>query len=194
MNPSTWLMVGASISLLVVIYAWYAGMVRKRNKAQQALSGIDIQLRKRFDLIPNVLKIAGRFMEHERELMKTVAELRSKAMQVYDKQDPESVEQHLAAAAAVQPALTNIFAAAESYPELRSSENMLAAQHTYTEVEGHLSAARRTYNANVERLNSSIQIFPGSLIAALAGIRVMPFYEESTEAVRQPVSADQYLG
>ncbi|WP_193213654.1 LemA family protein [Luteolibacter marinus] len=194
MNPSGWLWGGALVVVLISVYAWYAGMVRKRNKALQALSGIDIQLRKRFDLIPNVLKIAGRFMEHERDLMKELTELRSRAMEVYDKGDPGSVEKHLAAAAAVQPAMTNIFAAAESYPELRSSDNMLAAQHTYTEVEGHLAAARRTYNATVESLNSSIQIFPGNLIAALAGIKVMPFYEESVGAAKLPVSAGDYLG
>jgi LemA protein len=193
MISSNWFWGALAAVVLIAIYVWYAGLVRKRNKAQQALSGIDIQLRKRFDLIPNVLKIASRFMKHERELLTEISKLRSRAMEGYDKLDPESVRQHLDAAAAAQPAITSIFASAEDYPELRSSETMLTAQQTYTEVEGHLAAARRTYNATVEQLNSSIQIFPGSLIAAMARIKVMPFYEEDTKAARQPVSASKYL-
>ena len=194
MNPSDWLWILAGVFVLLFGFNWYAGMVRKRNKALQALSGIDLQLRKRFDLVPNILKIASRFMEHERELMKEITNLRSQAMEGYDKEDPDSVRSHLEAGVSVQPAMMRIFAAAEAYPDLKSSETMLTAQHTYTEVEGHLAAARRTYNAAVERLNSSIQIFPGGLIAAMAGIKAMPFYEEGTKAASQPVSASKHFG
>lgn len=194
MDSSNWLWGVEVAGFVVVSYVWYAGMVKKRNKAQQALPGSDIHLRKRFDLVPNVLSIARRFMEHEKDLMTEITGLRSRAMVGYDKQDPVGVEKHLDAAAAIQPAMMSIFAAAENYPDLKSSELMLTAQHTYTGVEDHIAAARRTYNATVEKLNSSIQIFPGNLIASIASIRVLPFYKEETKAARPPASATKHLG
>ena len=84
------------------------------------------------------------------------------------------------------------FATAEAYPELRSAEAMTKAQDTYTEVEGHISAARRFYNAAVTDLNNAVEVFPGSVIAGMAGVKPMPFYEVE-EAARAPVNAGDYL-
>lgn len=160
---------------------------------REALSGIDVQMRKRFDLIPNILKIASRFMQHERELMTQITDLRTQALQSYDRGDTESVSSHLQAAGALQPVMTKLFAVAENYPQLKSDQTMVTAQHTYTEVEGHIAAARRAYNAAVNSLNNSVQIFPGSLIAAIAGVKAMPFYEETEAAALQPVDASSFL-
>jgi len=193
MNTTTIILVIVGILALVVGYGWYASLIQKRNKAREALSGIDVQLRKRFDLIPNILKIASRFMQHERELMTQITDLRTQALQTYDRGNAESVSGHLQAAGALQPAMMKLFAVAENYPQLKSDQNMLTAQHTYTEVEGHIAAARRAYNAAVTSLNNSVEIFPGSLIAAIAGVKGMPFYEETEAAARQPVDAAEFL-
>lgn len=180
-------------ALAVLAYGWYVALVRRRNSALEALSSVDVQLQKRHDLLPNILKIANRFMKHERELLSRITELRSQAMKDYRPEDPEEVRQHLDAAGALQGAMFRLFAVAENYPELRSSENMLEAQQTFTEVEGHIAAARRFYNAAVSSLNNAVQIFPGSIIAGIANVTAMPFFEVEDEVIRQPVDADAYL-
>ena len=188
-----WVILGIVVLILIVGYMWYAGLISKRNKAKEALSGIDVQLRKRFDLIPNILKIASRFLEHEKELLTNITDLRAKAMKDYNPGDPNAVKGHLDAAGALQPAMMKLFAVAENYPDLKSDTTMVRAQDTYTEVEGHIAAARRAYNASVTNLNNAVEIFPGSMIARMANVQSMPFYEETEEAARQPVDASDFL-
>jgi len=188
-----WIVLVVAAVALIFGYTWYASLIRKRNRSREALSGIDVQLRKRFNLIPNILKIASRFMQHEKDLMAQITDLRVRAMQSYNPGDAESISSHLQTAGALQPAMMRLFAVAESYPDLKSNQAMLSAQHTYTEVEGHIAAARRAYNAAVTSLNNSVEIFPGSLIAAVAGVNSMPFYEETEEAALQPIDAGSFL-
>ncbi|MGB8622087.1 MAG: LemA family protein [Paracoccaceae bacterium] len=188
------------IILLVVIilimmfgYFWYVALIRRRNRVQEALSSIDVQLRKRHDLLPNVLKMANQFMTHERELLNRVTELRTQAQKPYDPEDKEQVQKHLDAEGALQAGMRRMFAVAENYPELRSSETIVETQQTFRDVEGHIAASRRFYNAAVTDLNTSVQIFPGSMIAGMAGVQEMPFFEIEDEAMRQPVDADAFL-
>lgn len=188
-----WTLIIILLLVLAVGYLWYATLISRRNKALEALSSIDVQLRKRHDLLPNVLKIANQFMTHERDLISKVTELRNQAQQSYDPARRQDVEQHLQAEGALQGGMRQIFAVAENYPELRSSETMVQAQQTFNEVEGHISAARRFYNASVRSLNTAIQIFPGSMIAGIASVDTMPYFEIEDEAVRQPVDADAFL-
>ena len=125
--------------------------------------------------------------------MTQITDLRTQALRAYDRNNTESVSGHLQAAGAIQPAMMKPFAVAENYPQFKSDQNVLTAQQTYTEVEGHIAAARRAYNATVTSLNNSVEIFPGSLIAAIAGVESMPFYEEKEEVARQPVDASEFL-
>lgn len=180
------------IVVLVIGYGWYASIISRRNRALEALSSIDVQLRKRHDLIPNVVKLAGKFMEHEKELLTQLTELRSQAMKDYSPDDPEAVKQHLEAERGLQGAMLKFFAVAENYPDLKSSETIVTAQHTFTEVEGHIAAARRFYNAAVTALNNAVQIFPGSLFAQLAKVQAMPFFEIE-ESAREPVDVNDLL-
>jgi len=175
-------------------YAWYASLIARRNQALEALSSIDVQLRQRHDLVPNVLTLARRFMAHESELLDRLTALRSRAQAPYRPEVPEEVAEHLAAEGALQTGLARLFAVAENYPQLRSSETIVTAQQTYSEVEGHIAAARRFYNSAVTRLNNAIQIFPGSVIANAAGVRPMPFFEIEDEGARAPVDAAAHLG
>lgn len=186
------ILLGLVAVVLIGGYAWYATLISRRNRAREALSSIDVQLRKRHDLVPNVLKIASRFMEHERDLLNEVTEQRARAMADYDKSDPEAVGAHLEAERKLQAGMVRLFATAEAYPELRSAETMVNAQQTYSEVEGHIAAARRFYNASVTDLNNAVEIFPGSVIAGMAGVKPMPFYEIE-ESARAPVDAGAYL-
>jgi len=191
---AVWILLALIVLLILVFYGWYMALIKRRNSALEALSSIDVQLRKRHDLLPNILKIAARFMKHEKELLEQITELRAQAQKDYSPGDPDQVKEHLKAAGALQGSMMRLFAVAENYPDLKSNETMVTAQQTYTEVEGHIAAARRFYNAAVTNLNNSVQIFPGTMIAAMANVQIMPFFEETDEAVRKPVDASEFLG
>lgn len=187
------LLITAIVLAGVVFYAWYVVLIRRRNRAREALSSIDVQLQKRHDLLPNILQLAGQFMTHERDLLSRVTKLRNEAQKTYDPDQPEEVRRHLDAEGGLQSGLRQLFALAENYPELRSSETIVEAQQTFNLVEGHISAARRFYNSAVTVLNNAVQIFPGPLIAGMAGVRAMPFFEIEDEAVRERVDVSDYL-
>ena len=189
---STWFWLIGPV-VLAVGYIWYMTLIRRRNRVQEALSSIDVQLRKRHDLLPNILKLADRFMAHERDLLTRVTELRNQAQKPYDPKRREEVRDHLDTEGSLQAGVRQLFALAENYPELRSSETVVQAQETFNEVEGHIAAARRFYNSAVTELNNAIQIWPGTVIAGMAGVETMPFFEIEDEAVRRPVDADAYL-
>lgn len=173
-------------------YMWYANIVSKKNRAKESLSGIDVQLKKRSDLVPNILKIAKKFMEHEADLLTQITELRTQAAQDYDPTDAQAVKDHLKAAGELSGSMGKLMIAVENYPDLKSDETMIQAMRTYNEVEAQIAAARRFFNASVRALNNSIEIFPGSLLAGFAGATVMPFYE-TDEASRAPVDANDFL-
>ena len=179
--------------LAVILYIWYAKIISRRNTAREALSGIDVQLTKRSELIPNILAIAKKFMEHEKELLEKVTALRSKANAKYDELDPKQVAKHLEDSAALGAQMGKLMISMEAYPDLKSNETMLQAQKSYNEVEAQIAAARRFYNSAVSDLNNSIEIFPGGLLAPLANSRPMPFFEGETSS-REPVDAGKLLG
>jgi len=178
--------------ILLIGYLWYVSLVGKKNGALEALSSIDVQLKKRHDLLPNILKIAKKFMDHEKEVLSHVTQMRNLAHRQYDRTNPSEVNEHLAAEKGLQAAMMQFFAVAENYPELKANENMIRAQETFEEVEGHISAARRFYNASVTALNNAVEIFPGNVIANMANINRMPYFEME-EAEKKPVDASDYL-
>lgn len=189
----TILLIVFAVIICLIGYWLYVRLIRRRNQALEALSSIDVQLRKRHDLIPNALKLANKFMSHERSLLDELTRLRTQAQQPYDASDADAVAGHLNAEGGLQAGMRQLFAVAENYPELHSSETIVQAQQTFNEVEGHIAAARRFYNSAVTQLNNAVQIFPGSVIASLINIKAMPFFEIEDAAMRQPVDADDYL-
>lgn len=186
------IIIGLIILAAIAGYFWYVGIISKRNKAQEALSGIDVQLQKRHELIPNILKIAQRFMEQEERLLTEITALREQAAQGYDNADKDAIQQHLQASEQLQHKMGQLMIQVEAYPELKSDQTMIQAQQTYSEVEAQIAAARRFYNAAVTALNNSVQIFPGTVIASMASVTAMPFYD-APDAVTAPVNADDYL-
>ncbi len=177
---------------VVIVYFWYAGIIKKRNRAQEALSGVDVQLKKRSNLIPNILKIAKKFMEHEKSLMEEITALRSKVDDGYDQNNKEAVKEHLMTSEMLAGKMGQFMVQVENYPDLKSDQTMLQAQQTYNEVEEQIAAARRFYNSSVTQLNNAVQIFPGNIIANIAGVSEMPFYE-ADEASKAPVDANEFL-
>ena len=183
---------GVILLFLILLYFLYARIIRNKNNVFEALAGIDVQLKNRSNLIPNVLTIAKKFMNHEKDLIENVTKLRTKENQPYDKSDPTAIKDHISAAATLGSELGKVMISVEAYPELKSNETMIQAQLTYNEVEAKIAAARRFYNSAVSQLNNSIEIFPGSILSKYANAQIMPFYE-ADEASKQPISADKFL-
>ena len=174
--------------ILVILYSSYFNVIKAKNNVMEALSGIDVQLKKRHDLIPNILTIAKRFMEHEKELFEKVTELRTQAMKA-----PLGSKAKFVAEDKLDSTLGQILVSVENYPELKSDKNMDQAMKTYNEVEEHISAARRFYNSALTQVRNTTQIFPGSLFAGLAAEVIGYSYFETDEASRQPINAKDYL-
>lgn len=177
---------------LAILYFWYASIISKRNQAQEALSGIDVHLQMRGELIPNILQIAKKFMEHEKSLLTEITELRTRATQTYDRADAQAVKEHLASAGALQNKMGQLMVQVENYPQLKSDQTMVTAMQSYNEVEAQIAAARRFYNSAVTALNNSVQIFPGTLIAQFAGVQPLPFYDAPESSIA-PVNAADIL-
>lgn len=180
MVPS-WIWVAAAGLLLLVLYLWYASIVRRANKVREALGSIDAHLRQRHDLIPNVVKLAGRFMAHERGLIEEVTRLRARVEE--GGADPA---ERFAAENQLARATGRLLATAEAYPTLKSDATIIEAQRSWAETEAQITAARRFYNAAVTELNNAVQVFPGSLLAAVAGIKTMPYFETPPETRNAP--------
>lgn len=177
--------------VLVLLYALYARLVILRNKVRESASDIDVQLKKRYDLIPNMLQMAAKFMEHEKSLMSELTQLRTQAMGSSFANSPKEkmkLENLLA------QKLNDFKVSLENYPDLKSNQTMIAAMQSMNEVEEHISAARRFYNSNVNSLKNLADIFPINIFARLVGINYqnMPFFEIS-EAERQPINSQNYF-
>lgn len=178
---------------LTALYLWYATIVARKNKVGEALAGVDVQLTQRHELIPNVLAIAKRYMTHETDLLEEIARLRSAGASKVGAADPAALAQKFQAEAQLDLGMGRLFAVSENYPEMRSSTLMVEAQRTYQEVETNIAAARRFYNTAVGELRNACQIFPGPVLAGLAGAGTLPPFFEAEAASRAPVNAADHL-
>jgi LemA protein len=163
---------GAGVLIIVAagvaaLYLWYASIIARRNKVQEALSSVDVHLNQRHDLIPNIVSLAGRFMQHERALLTEVTRLREEARKAAPA-TPTDVSKRFALEGELGQRVGQLLVSMEAYPELKSDRPVMEAQQTWTEIEAQITASRRFYNAAVNQLNNAIQIFPGSIIAGIA--------------------------
>lgn len=189
MTSQTILIVAAVLAVLA--YILYYRLVKARNKVQESMADIDVQLKKRYDLIPNMLNMAAKFMEHERNLMTELTNLRTRAMQ---NTFTEAPKEKIALENELNEKLHEFKISLENYPDLKSNQTMITAMQSMNEVEEHIAAARRFYNANVNELKNLAEIFPGNIIAAAMNIRYedMPFFE-AAEAERKPINSKDYF-
>ncbi|MEJ2027978.1 MAG: LemA family protein, partial [Limibacillus sp.] len=190
---STGVVVLIVIAVLALILYWlYVKVISTRNRALEALSSIDVQLRKRYDLLPNLLKLAQRYMDHERELLEDVTKLRSRFQETERPKTTEQASEHLGVIQALEGKLGRLMVQVEAYPDLKAEQPVQEAMTQFGEVEGHISAARRFYNSAVTDLNNLVQIFPTSAIARMVNVREMPYYEVEEAAAREPVNVDDH--
>ena len=176
--------------ILICGYSIYVSLIQKKNKVMEAFSSIDVQLKKRYDLIPNILTLANKFMEHEKGLFEQVTKLRTQAMSLPN--DINNVGQKLQLDSQIKGLMGQIMVAVENYPELKSDQTMITAMQTYNEVEEHIAAARRFYNSAVLELNNSVEIFPSSAIAAMIGVKKQDFFQ-AEEGERKAVNVADFL-
>ncbi len=190
-NPGTLIMIVLGVLILLWAYSIYVSLIKKKNKAKEAFSSIDVQLKKRYDLIPNVLFIANKFMEHERGLLDDITRLRAQAAKL--PAELSNAEQTLNLDKEITTKMGQLMVNVENYPQLKSDQTMIQAMQTYNEQEEHIAAARRFYNSAVLELNNAVEIFPSSLIASMLNIRQLPFFEVANEAERQAIDASKYF-
>src|SRR3990167_576756 len=174
------------LSIVAVLVLWvviiYNGLVILKNRAKEALADIDVQLKRRYDLIPNLVETVKGYATHEKELFEKVTQARVSAMGatgIHDKAEAENM---------LSGTLKSLFAVSENYPDLKASVNFLELQKELTDTEDKISAARRFYNTNVRDLNIKIESFPANILANSFDFKKMELFQTANEAERQPVA------
>jgi LemA protein len=168
------------VVIAVVLISMYNGLVQLRVRADSAWSDIDVQLKRRHDLIPNLVETVKGYAAHEKGTFENIAKLRSQAMQATTPADIAAAENQLTGA------LKSLFAVAENYPQLKASEEFTQLQGSLNQTEDSIQNARRYYNAVVRDLNTKIQSFPTNLLAGMFGFVQRQFFETAA-AEREPV-------
>ena len=168
-----YIVVGSGVMLLIWTAFAFNGLIKAHNQVEESWSGIDVQLKRRHDLVPNLVETVGAYAEHEQSVLRAVAESRDDAALSSGRRGRQAAEHELS------QAIVGLRALSERYPDLRASEQYRRLQAQLAEVEGEIQYARRIYNANVQRYNSRLRGFPGSLVRRLGGYRPTGYFELS---------------
>ncbi|MEK7635965.1 MAG: LemA family protein [Patescibacteria group bacterium] len=173
------------IIVVIVIVLWliftYNGLVRRRYRVKEAWSDIDVQLKRRYDLIPNLVETVKGYASHEKEAFENVTKARAQALGAQTVHEKEAAENMLSSA------LKSIFAIAEAYPQLRAIESFVKLQDELSDTENKIQAARRFYNGNVMDYNTKIETFPINLIAGTFGFGKEEFFQLEQEEAKEPI-------
>lgn len=167
--------------ILVVGVGIYNRLITLRNRCDNAWAQVDVQLRRRYDLIPNLVETVKGYAKHEREVFEKVTEARAKAI------DAQTVKEQGEAENLLSGALKSLFAVVENYPELKANQNFLMLQEELAGTESKIAYARQFYNDMVMRFNTKLQVFPSSLIARLFNFAEKDYFEIEESAAREPV-------
>ncbi len=169
------------LALVIWIVSMYNGLVKLRNNRENAFANIDVQLKLRFDLVPQIVAAVKGYATHEKETLDKVTAARSAAM------NANSVDEKIAADKALTGALSGLKVSLEAYPELKANQNFLQLQNELSDIENKLSAARRFFNSSTKELNNACEVFPSNIIAGMFGFRRAPMYEatESRESLNK---------
>ncbi len=181
-----WIILGVVALIAIWLWATYNGLVRAHTRVDEALSDITVQMKRRLDLIPNVVETVKGYAKHEKQVLEDVTKARTAAMAA-----PEGdLAQQAAADNMLSGTLKSLFAVAENYPDLKANQNFLQLQQELVDTEDKIQAARRFYNGNVRDFNIKLKVFPTNLIANSLGFKTYQFFEvsESERAdVEKPV-------
>jgi len=166
------------IAILVILALIYNALVRSKNRVDEAWSDIDVQLKRRYDLIPNLIETVKGYAAHEKSVFEEVTAARSAAQSASGLANKQVAEDRLSGA------IRGIFAVAENYPQLKANENFMQLQSDLTDTEDKIQAARRFYNSNVRDYNTKLQVFPTNLFASMLGFTQKTFFGLENEAER----------
>ena len=184
-----WILVAVLVVFALAVIASYNRFVRQRNLVQESWRQVDVELNRRHELIPNLVETVKGYATQERTVLQAVTEARTAAVAAL-----QSTASGVAAQANAENtlgrALNGLFAVAENYPDLKSSQNFLALQQQLAETEDRIAAGRRFYNSNVRALNTRVEAFPSSIIASMFNFSKADYFEVEDPAVRAPVAVD----
>ena len=179
-----WAILAIIVLLIVAIISMYNSLVKLRQKVKNSWSQIDVQLQRRFDLIPNLVETVKGYMEHEKEVLTKVAELRTSwanAGSVKEKADLDN---------ALSGALKTIMAVSENYPELKANQNFSELQQELQNTENKISFSRQFYNDSVTMYNTKLEVFPSNIIASMFGFKSEELFKAESEEARKNVKVD----
>jgi LemA protein len=178
----TWILLAIVVLILLWLVLSYNGLITSRNRTQEAFSDISVQLKRRYDLIPNLVSTVQGYAAHEKTVFEDVTKARSNAMQATGP-DKAGAENQLSGA------LKSLFAVAENYPDLKANQNFLSLQNELTDTEDKIQAARRFYNGMVRDFNTKLQVFPTNIFAGMLSFTKMDFFgNDLSDAEKQPVA------
>ncbi len=178
---AVWIVLAILVLLVIYVIVSYNSLVRVRNRTDDSWSQIDVQLRRRYDLIPNLVNTVKGYAAHERQTFEAVTQARTQGM------NAQGVAEQAQAENMITGALKSMFAVAEAYPELKANQNFLALQEELTATEGRISYARQFYNDTVLKLNTKIQTLPTNILAGMFGFKTREYFE-ADDTSRGPVT------
>ena len=179
-----WIIIGVAVILIMWFFGTYNGLVRLKNIVKNAWAQIDVQLKRRYDLIPNLVNTVKGYAKHEKELFENVTKARANAIAA------GSVGQQAQAENMLTGALRSIFAVAENYPELKANQNFLSLQEELSATENKISFARQHYNESVRAFNTRIQMVPNNIVAGMANFKQEEMFELEDQAQREAPKVD----
>lgn len=182
MDTSIWIIGGAVAIALIWIIGTYNGLIRLKNQVAEAWSDIDVQLKRRYDLIPNLVETVKGYATHEREAFENVTKARSNAMGATTPEAKGQAENMLTGA------LKSVFALAEAYPDLKANQNFAKLQDELSDTENKIQASRRFYNGNVRDFNTRLQQFPTNMFGSWLGFSSREFFAVENDTEKQPVA------
>lgn len=184
MSLFLWIILAILFVLIVMIISMYNGLIRLKNRVDEAWSDIDVQLKRRYDLIPNLIETVKGYAGHERETLEKVIQARNSAMSMQNSSD---IEGKLQAENTLSSTLKSIFALSEGYPDLKANQNFLELQKELSDTENKIQASRRFYNSNVKDFNTKIEVFPTNIIAKQLGFSSRKFFEIEESSQRENI-------
>jgi len=179
-----------AIAAVVWAVAAYNGFVRQRNMIQESWRQIDVELNRRYELIPNLIETVRAFAAHERNTLEEVTRLRNQAAALAGQGGAIPSQQRAEVEGALSGAVRNLLVSVEAYPELRSNQNFLELQRELSETEDRIAAGRRFYNANVRNYNTHVESFPSNVLAGMFKFEKATYFEVNEPAMRQAPKVD----
>lgn len=181
MNTTGWIILGVVVLILFFAIGIYNGLIQLKNKVDEAWADIETQLKRRYDLIPNIVETVKGYAGHEKSTLENVIKARNSAMSAGTFADKAQAENMLSGT------LKSLFALAENYPDLKANQNFLDLQQTLKDIEDHLQLSRRYYNATVRDFNTKVELFPNNIFAGIFNFKRRDFFQTDSEEERKNV-------